>query len=56
MRDERDERDEGAESAADQVGREAAPADEFPPEALEEARRLNEMPDQDPEESTGIDV
>jgi hypothetical protein len=34
----------------------AADSGEFPPEAIEEARRLNDLPEQDPEESTGIDV
>jgi hypothetical protein len=34
----------------------AADSGEFPPEAIEEARRLNDLPEQDPEDSTGIDV
>ena len=52
----RDERTTDRDWAGDAAGGDAAPADEFPPEALEEARRLNDLPEQDPEESTGIDV
>lgn len=35
---------------------EAAPVDEIPREALEEARRWDDVPMDEPEESTGVDV